>query len=149
MSEPTATPPAPAPAAPTGPMGMEPADFISRAIAIIIDWVILIIISAILGLIPLIGWLLGMVVPILYCIYFWTMENPVGEIGQTPGKKVMNIKVVMDDGSNLDVVKAIIRMVGYFISTIIIFIGYLFPLWREDKKALHDLIANTIVVKVQ
>ncbi len=142
MSEPTATPSA-------VPMGMEPAGFGARAIAIIIDGIILSIVSSILGAItgPFIGLIVSLVLPFAYYIYFWSMDNPVGQKGQTVGKRVMSIKVVADDGTGLDAAKAAIRVVGYFISSIIICIGFLFPLWREDKKALHDLIAGTRVVK--
>jgi len=144
MSEPVS----PQPEVATPGTSMVLADFGPRALAIIIDAVIVMIVNAILGLIPVVGWLLALVVPFAYYIYFFAYDNPVGMKGQTPGKKLMNIRVVTEEGGDLDMTKALIRVIGYIVSSIILFIGFLFPLWREDKKALHDIIAGTRVIKV-
>lgn len=123
------------------------ADFGQRAIAAIIDGVIFAVIVGVLSSIPIIGWpfrVFGWVLFFAYHFYCWTNDNPIGLRGQTLGKKVMNIKVVMDDGSDLTPQQAAIRCVGYICD---LGIGVLLAL-RPDRKALHDLIAHTKVIKV-
>lgn len=133
--------------APASPAGVELADFGQRAIAIIIDAVILIVVTSILSIVPVLGTLVGIVLPWAYYIYCWAYENPIGLKSQTLGKKLMNIKVVMDDGSDLTVQQAVVRCVGYLVTGITLGLGCLLAL-RPDRKALHDLIASTKVIKV-
>jgi len=137
--------PAPGPAAPVA--GAELADFGQRAIAIIIDAVLLMVVGGILSVVPVVGKLVGIVLPWAYYIYCWSYENPIGLKGQTIGKKLMNIKVVMEDGADLTVQQAVIRCVGYLVTGITLGLGCLLAL-RPDRKALHDMIANTKVIKV-
>ncbi len=85
---------------------------------------------------PLVGVLLyGLV----YVLFLW-------KSGQTPGKRAYTIKVV--DAKTLDnitLTQAILRFIGFLFSATIL-IGLLFPFYRKDKRALHDLLANTAVV---
>jgi uncharacterized RDD family membrane protein YckC len=78
----------------------------------------------------------------LYSILLW-----VGWNGQTIGKKIMKIKVVREDGKPLDYPTAIIRYIGYIISTIPLFLGYLWVIWDDKKQGFHDKLARTLVVK--
>ena len=69
------------------------------------------------------------------------------KFGQTPGKKAYGLRVLnARDGKNISFFQAILRFVGFLFSATIL-IGLLFPLYRKDKKGLHDLIASTIEVK--
>ena len=67
--------------------------------------------------------------------------------GATPGKKFVHIKVVdaktFDDVTNK---QAITRSLGYIPSTLLFGIGFLMVPFRKDKRALHDLLANTAVI---
>ncbi|MBI5624328.1 MAG: RDD family protein [Elusimicrobia bacterium] len=126
---------------------MTKADFGTRAAALIIDGVLLSVASFLIGMIPLLGLIIGIVLPWAYCAYCWTQDTPFGVRGQTLGKKVMKIKVVMDDGSGLTMPQALMRCLGYFVTGLTFWLGSLLAL-REDRKALHDLIAGTQVVKV-
>ncbi len=66
--------------------------------------------------------------------------------GQTPGKKAAQIKLV--DAVTYEKVtflQAFFRFVLYFLSFITI-IGFFIPVFRKDKRALHDLIARTCVI---
>jgi len=67
--------------------------------------------------------------------------------GQTPGKKMAHIKVV--DAStfeNAPYYKLVLRFFGYFLSLITI-IGFFTGLLRRDKRALHDLLSGTAVIR--
>ena len=113
--------PAPVPGASPAPGAgtagtAELADFVTRAIAIIIDAVVLGVVMAVLGIVPVLGRLVGLILPWVYYIYCWSYDNPIGLKGQTLGKKVMNIKVVMDNGSDLTTQQAVVRCVGYLVT---------------------------------
>ena len=129
---------------------MEKAGFFPRLIAYVIDIVILMVVYLVLSLVlgavlgdsgASIAALLFAVLSIVYIVYFWIST------GQTPGKKVMGLKVVATDGSKLTVGKAIIRLVGYAISSAIFYLGFLWIFIDKDKQGWHDKIAGTYVVK--
>ncbi len=67
--------------------------------------------------------------------------------GATPGKKFVHIKIV-DAQTFQDITnkQAITRSLGYIPSTLLFCIGFLMVGFRNDKKALHDLLANTAVI---
>jgi uncharacterized RDD family membrane protein YckC len=65
----------------------------------------------------------------------------------TVGKKVLGLKVTDTDGERISIARAVGRYFGHFVSTIILFGGYLFPLFTEKRQALHDLLAGTLVVR--
>lgn len=62
------------------------------------------------------------------------------------GKVALGIIVTDTDGNKLDFTKALIRNVCKFISSAILFIGYIMAGFTEKKQALHDIIAGTLVV---
>jgi len=69
--------------------------------------------------------------------------------GQTPGKKAYKIKVIdAKTHENISFVQAFIRFVAFLFSTTILF-GLLVIFYRKDKKSLHDILANTIVISVE
>jgi len=67
--------------------------------------------------------------------------------GATPGKKVLGIHVVdAKTYQEINNKQAIIRYIGYIISTIPFGIGFLMVAFRKDRRALHDLLAETVVI---
>lgn len=77
-----------------------------------------------------------------YFAYFESSEKQA-----TFGKQAMNIKVVSDAGQRLTFMNALGRVAAKVISSAICCIGYLMILFRSDEKGLHDMLANTYVVK--
>ena len=66
--------------------------------------------------------------------------------GQTPGKKAYSMRVVdAKSGENLSFFRAVWRFVAFLISATTL-LGLLLPLYRKDKKALHDIISASKVV---
>jgi uncharacterized RDD family membrane protein YckC len=64
--------------------------------------------------------------------------------GATPGKRLLNIFVLDAQGrQRIGYVRAIVRTLSTILSTLILFIGYIMIAFRQDKRALHDLIAGT------
>ena len=79
---------------------------------------------------------------IAYYIYF------IGKRGATPGKMLFKIKVIDKDTQQPPgYLKAFLReIVGKFISSLVLFIGYFLAIQDKEKQAWHDKIANTIVI---
>jgi len=70
----------------------------------------------------------------------------ISRFGQTPGKKAYNIRVVSDkDDENISFLRAFLRFLAFLFSGTII-IGLLLPLFRKDKKALHDIVCHTVEI---
>lgn len=77
--------------------------------------------------------------------------------GQTVGKRVAGIRVIKADGEQLDFVEAFVReaiIKGLLILVIAIFtffllplVNYLWPLWDDENRCLHDFLCNTRVVE--
>lgn len=68
--------------------------------------------------------------------------------GATPGKKYFHIKIIdYKTLKDIDNRQAITRSLAYIISTIPFLIGFLMVGFRKDKRALHDIIAGTIVIQ--
>lgn len=68
--------------------------------------------------------------------------------GGTPGKLALGLRIQdINSKASTSWLNALIReTIGKIISSVML-LGFLFPLFREDKRALHDLIAKTQVVK--
>lgn len=86
--------------------------------------------------------IVGLLVGIAYYSIFYVNYD-----GATPGKRLMAIKVIKDDGTRITYLVAIIRYLASFLSGAILFIGYLFSIWDKRKQALHDKIAKTLVIR--
>ena len=122
--------------------------FLTRALATIIDFVILGIVSSILNIVlsggdPLRGNGLQTLVGLAYFLYFWSSYGH----GQTLGNRALKIRVVKTNGSELTLVDALIRYVGLIISCIAFFIGVIWVAFDANKQGWHDKIASTYVVK--
>lgn len=68
--------------------------------------------------------------------------------GQTLGKWAAGIKIVKTDGSEATILTIILRhLVGYPISIMLLFTGFLLAAITKDGRALHDYISGTVVVR--
>lgn len=87
----------------------------------------------------------------------WALYAPVTmrRSGQTPGKKLVGVRVVRDDRQPMTFGYAFVReflVKGALINTIGGFVflsvlNYLWPLWDDSNRALHDMIVSSHVVK--
>jgi uncharacterized RDD family membrane protein YckC len=66
--------------------------------------------------------------------------------GQTPGKRYVKIRVIRDDGRNVDLRQSILRALLRPIDDIL-FIGLLLILLTTQEKRLGDLVAGTMVIQ--
>ncbi len=88
------------------------------------------------------GNLLSLLVTIAYFVAFWVWR------GQTPGKMALSIKLIRTDGSKVTLGAALLRYLGYIVSTVIFFIGFIWIAFDRRKQGLHDKMADTYVVKI-
>ena len=122
--------------------------FLTRALALIVDTILLGIVNGILTGVLFEGdfargQALSTILGLAYYVYFWSAAGG----GQTLGMKALGIKVIKTDGSALSVTGAIIRYVGLIIAFLCFFIGVIWVAFDANKQGWHDKIAGTYVVK--
>ncbi len=83
----------------------------------------------------------GLAVPIAYQWYFLTRRD-----GQTPGKFGLGIRVIKADGTRISDTDAVIRAIGYNVSSIFCGLGYIWAIFDKNNQTWHDKLARTYVV---
>ncbi len=137
--------------------------FLSRAWALIVDAMLLIVASSAL---PGIAWLgiraaeavtgttelyddvlteqlttVGQIALVASYFVFMTAGG-----GQTIGKGLMDLHVVRADGEPPDALQSLVRLVGYVFSALPLGFGFLLAAF-VPRRALHDYLAGTVVVR--
>jgi uncharacterized RDD family membrane protein YckC len=77
--------------------------------------------------------------------------------GQTWGKQILDIRVVRDNGQPFELGSAFVREVvvkgflfgglGSFFAGIPTLLDWLWPLWDDQNRALHDMVVSTHVMR--
>jgi uncharacterized RDD family membrane protein YckC len=76
-----------------------------------------------------------------YFAFFWSTT------GQTPGDRVMRIRVIDGrDRGPLKPLRAIVRFGALILAAIPLLAGFLIMLWDDRRRCLQDRIARTVVV---
>jgi uncharacterized RDD family membrane protein YckC len=83
--------------------------------------------------------LISMIISMAYFTYFH------GAIGQTPGKILLKLQVVGTTGKRLTYGIAFLRWIGSIISSLPLFLGFLWVAFDSRKQGWHDKIAGTVV----
>jgi hypothetical protein len=65
------------------------------------------------------------------------------------GKLALGLKVVDMDGQRLTFLRAAGRNVSKLLSVFTLFIGFMMAGWTNKKQALHDMVAQCLVISVQ
>lgn len=152
-------------------VGQPLASWGSRAAALLIDWLILLVPVIVLTIIVVAvatgsdtgalvtGILGGLAYLVVLFIYAPTLMARDGRHnGQTWGKQMIGIRVVRDNGQRVGfglaalreiVVKGLLlSVVSSIIPLIPWLLDYLWPLWDDENRALHDMVVSTHVVRV-
>jgi len=90
--------------------------------------------------VPYVAPVAGVMFSPLYRIGFWTIT------GQTPGMVLLGLRVLRADGGRVGLLIALKRFIGFMLSLVTLGIGFLMVLVTERRRALHDLLAGTMVV---
>ncbi len=109
--------------------GFDPeGDMIGQAATLRIDWTYLLIKGGL---------------PMVLAIFFWVRFRG------TPGKQLMNCEVVdAKTHGNLSIGQSFLRYLGYYLSIFSLFLGFLWIIWDKKKRGFHDLLAHTVVIRV-
>jgi uncharacterized RDD family membrane protein YckC len=86
--------------------------------------------------------LVGIGLVIGYFLFFLTLT------GQTIGKRLVGVRVISTRGGHLTVWQSSLRVIGYFVSLLPLYVGFLAALLDVQRRAWHDRIAGTLVVYV-
>jgi uncharacterized RDD family membrane protein YckC len=142
-----------------------------RLLAFIVDGIVLLIISYLLNvatgtqifvntasnkIMPTATWhqWVFLVILIAYFAGFWAWR------GQTPGKMLVGAKIVKKDGSDIGIVRSLLRFIGYFLYLVVvaltgtrliilivmIIFGLIIVVLNKRKQGIHDFIAGTVVI---
>jgi uncharacterized RDD family membrane protein YckC len=86
----------------------------------------------------LLSWLL----PSLAVIVFWMYRSA------TPGKMMLGLWIVdAQRGATLGLGQSVGRYLGYFVSTIPLFMGLVWVAFDPRKQGWHDKLAGTVVIR--
>jgi uncharacterized RDD family membrane protein YckC len=92
-------------------------------------------ILAVIGALVVILWSVG------YFVVFWSTT------GQTPGMRVMQIRVVTVDGARFKPSRALVRCVGVLLAALPLFAGFVLILFDERRRGFQDRFAGTLVIE--
>ena len=86
--------------------------------------------------------LVSYILPAVAVIVFWVYKSA------TPGKMLIHAKIVdADTGEKPSTRQLIFRYLGYYLSSFILLLGFLWVAFDQRKQGWHDKIANTVVVR--
>jgi uncharacterized RDD family membrane protein YckC len=91
--------------------------------------------------------LTGIWLTVLLITWFYYALLESGPRQGTVGKMVLNIVVTDNEGGRINFAKASLRFFSKIISGVFLMIGYIMAGFTPKKQALHDIIANTYVVR--
>lgn len=129
----------------------------TRAIALATDAVVATaLFMAVVGITALIGslvgglrpeWLVGALLSVgwslvagAYFLLFWSST------GQTPGMRLMRVRVRGPAGENPSMGRSLVRLVGLVLAIIPLFAGFIPVLFTERRRGLPDFLAGTVVL---
>lgn len=131
------------------------AGFDLRLLAAVLDWFFVIGAVAFLELLIIVSFEINQqslsilaanvfIIPILkfvYQVYLETTQQA------TFGKKMLNIKVTNLDGLKPTFSQILVRNLSKIISTAPLFFGYFYSFLNKKQQCIHDILANTLVIK--
>jgi uncharacterized RDD family membrane protein YckC len=112
------------------------AGFWERMGAAFLDLIIVAILSAFVGGLPL-----GFLVALAYFAGLWAWK------GTTIGGIVLNLKVVRLDDQPVTFAVGLVRSLAAALSVVVFFLGFLWIIFDRDKQSWHDKIAGTVVAR--
>jgi uncharacterized RDD family membrane protein YckC len=82
----------------------------------------------------------GLLVEVAYFAGFWSTA------GQTPGMRLLHLRVVDGAGSAPSLGRSLVRLLGLTVAILLLFTGFLPALVDDRRRALQDFLASTEVV---
>ena len=78
-----------------------------------------------------------------YFVVFWATT------GQTPGNRLLRIRVRAAKGGRIPPRRAIVRFIGLILAALPLFAGYFLILIDDRRRGLQDRLARTVVVEAE
>jgi uncharacterized RDD family membrane protein YckC len=130
---------------------LRPAGLVVRFYAFAIDWLIRLSVLYAVAMITVFMGGIGMalwLILLFACEWVYPIVFELGGSGATPGKRVFNLKVVMDNGLPVTPAASITRNLLRVADFLPFAFGFaiISILWRRDYKRLGDMAAATLVV---
>ena len=89
-----------------------------------------------------IWWVAALIVPAVYAVVLWSW------LGQTLGQRLLGLHVVdAHTGTRISIGRAVIRYIGFVVSTWVLYIGLIWAAFDAQKQGWHDKMASTFVVQ--
>jgi uncharacterized RDD family membrane protein YckC len=66
--------------------------------------------------------------------------------GQTPGKRLMKVRVVKADGRPLTFADVFMRYIGYYLNSLVLLLGWIWAFFDSQRQGWHDKLARTYVI---
>jgi uncharacterized RDD family membrane protein YckC len=82
----------------------------------------------------------GLLVAGTYFVLFWSAA------GQTPGMRLLRVRVFGPEGQPPSVGRSLVRLVGLLLSIVPLFAGFVPVLFTEQRRGLADFLAGTVVL---
>lgn len=111
--------------------------FWARLGAALID---VIVIGVLVALLHRVAWFIP--IWVAYHVGMWAWR------GTTIGGIVFGLWIARMDGRAIDFPIALVRSLSSFLSAIALFLGFFWAGWTREKRAWHDLIAGTMIVRL-
>lgn len=124
------------------------------ALLVMIGWFILFQVLRAIGgneMFDNMGWIMLIVMLPFLLFFFYNIIFEIMNVGQTPGKMAMSIKVVRLDGKDPEWSDVLLRAVLHLVDSIFSFgvIGAMLIKTTAKSQRLGDMAANTTVIKIQ
>ncbi len=93
-------------------------------------------------------WIIGVVIAVNFAIYvgYFVFFETLWQ-GQTPGKRLMHLRVIRDDGRRVGVTQATLRSLLRPVDDALFFIGAWLIILHPREKRLGDWVAGTLVIQ--
>ena len=75
-----------------------------------------------------------------YFVLFWSTA------GQTPGMRLMGVRVMTSNGSYPSIGRSVVRLIGLGLAIVPLFLGFVPVLVDARRRALQDFMAGTVVL---
>jgi uncharacterized RDD family membrane protein YckC len=90
------------------------------------------------------GWanlVLNYLIPLAVVMTFWIYRSA------TPGKIWLKARIVDEDSlGKPQAWQWIVRYLGYYVSMLVLFVGFFWIAWDPRKQGFHDKLARTVVI---
>lgn len=71
-----------------------------------------------------------------------------GFYGATPGKQVLNLKIIDEKtGGDITLKQSVLRYAGFILAVFTLCLGIVWVAFDRNKKGLHDHLAGTVVIR--